>query len=262
MPRAESHAHRHADEGARAVLGVVGPGEARILLDVVDDDGVAQLGDLARHPLSQAHLRLVVDLAGQPAGGHDAQRLPLLIEQHDRADVGVDRAHRALEDGGEQILDLRDAGGHLDQLVERAQLEDEVLESLRRGPEILQHLVEGARQLADLGDLAEARQACRRLVRVRHLLVRGDGSLDVDRQPSDLVDQPAEDDKSQAGDDEGHEGRELGLGPGDEFRDREESDEEQQRQQGHQDKDDRGRLPEAHRPGHETGKLHWWFCLL
>ena len=46
------------------------------------------------------------------------------------------------------------------------------------------------------------------------------------------------------------------------LRDREEGDEEQQRQQGHQDEDDRGGLPEAHRPGHETGELHWWFCLL
>jgi hypothetical protein len=219
-------------------------------------------GDLARHALPQPHLGLVVDLARQPPGRRDAQRLPLLIEQHDRADVGVDGAHCALEDRGEQVLDLRDAGGHLDQLVEGAQLEDEVLQPLRRGPEVLQHLVEGACQLADLGDLAEARQSRRRLVRIRRLLARGDRPLHIGRQPGDLVDHPAEDEESQAGDDEGHEGCELGFGPGDKLRDREEGDEEQQRQQGHQDKDDRGRLPEAHRPGHETGELHWWFSLL
>ena len=96
---AVAHAHGHADEGARAVLGVVDLGEARVLLDVVHDDGVAQLGDFTRHALPSRTSACVVDLAGQPSGTQQcAESSALLIEQHDRADVGVDGTHRALED--------------------------------------------------------------------------------------------------------------------------------------------------------------------
>src|SRR5262245_32635744 len=58
---------------------------------------------------------------------------------------------------GEEVFDPRDARGHLDHVVERAELEDQVLEPLRRGAKLDEHFPERLRDLADLVDLTEPR---------------------------------------------------------------------------------------------------------
>ena len=73
------------------------------------------------------------------------------------AGTSVNRPHGGVQKGRQEILDLRAARGQLDQLVEGAELEDEILEPLGGGPEIVEHLLEGTRQLPDLGDMAQSR---------------------------------------------------------------------------------------------------------
>jgi len=82
--------------------------------------------------------------------------LALAVEQHDRPDASAHGAHRALENVREQVLDSRDAGGHLDHLVERTELEHEVLEPLGRRAQLEEHAPEGLGDLADLVHLTEA----------------------------------------------------------------------------------------------------------
>ena len=91
------------------------------------------------------------------AGGHDLQRLPVAVEEHDRADTGVDRAHRPLQDVGQQVLNVGDLRGHLDHLVQGAELEHEIFEALGGGAQVGQHAAERVGQLADLDHRAQPR---------------------------------------------------------------------------------------------------------
>jgi len=174
----------------------------------------------------------------------------------------VDRPHGGLEKGRKQILDLRTARGQLHQLVEGAQLENEIFEPLRGSPEIVEHLLESAGQLTDLRDMTQPRHPLRRAHDVGGRSGLSGRELDFHGQAGDLVHHPPEDDEAQAGNEDGHEGGELGFHLRDEARRRDDGHEEEQGQEGNQDEDHRSRLAKAHCSGHETGDFHRWFFLL
>ena len=198
----------HADEGAAAVLGVAGLTEAGIRLDVLDQDRLAELHHLARDAFADLDLDLLPRVVLEPAPDGHAQHLALAIEQHDRADPGAHRAHRALQHVGEEVLNLRDLRGHLHYFVQRAELEDEVLEALGRASQLGEHAAERLRDVTDLGDLSEAghdvrlRRLCRRRVT---------GALEHAAQICDAIDQLSEEHEPEEGDQHGEQHTDLGL---------------------------------------------------
>jgi hypothetical protein len=255
-----ARAEGHADEGAAGRAPVHARGEAGVLLHALDDDGVTERGHRARNALAESDLGRLGNLVGQASRGGRAEDPLLRFEEHDRAGTSVNRAHGGVQKGRQETLDLRTARGQLDQLIEGAELEDEIFEPLRGGAEIVEHLLDGTGQLPDLGDMTQSRHPLR--------LAHGDRAglsgrdLDFHGQPGDLVHHSAKNDEAQAGDDERHERGELRFRSRDEARSRDDSHEEEQGEEGNQDEDYRGRFAKAHCTGYETGKLHRWFFLL
>src|SRR2546426_1024763 len=115
------------------------------------------------------------------------------------------RQHGLLEDLPQQILDHGNAGGQLHRLVQRAELEHEILEALGRPPQVPEHLVEGLGGLVDLGEPAQSRHGCEWYLSHRpHGPVRP-RRLEAPSELDDLVHDPAEDEKAADGDHEGEE---------------------------------------------------------
>ena len=246
-------AQRHADERSAAVARVARLTEAGILLDVLDHDRLAHLDDLARDALADLHLDGAAASLLEPAPDRDTQGPAVAVEEHDRSDARADGAHRALEDVGEQVLDARDAGGHLDHVVEGAELEHEVLETLGRRAQLDEHAPEGLRDLADLVDLTEARDGRRRRALGRGrggraLPLAGGGHRLSERasEVGNTLREPAEEDVAEEGDREGAEDTDLGFGRFEELEPPHEVHEDQERQDGGQREDGAGGFAELH----------------
>jgi len=249
-------AERHADERFPAVARVVDLAEAGILLDVLDHDRLAHLHDLAGDAL--AHLDLDRSAAGfrQPAPDRHAQGLAVAIQEHDRSDARAHRAHGALEDVGQQVFDPRDAGGHLDHVVERAELEHEVLETLGRRPQLDEHTPERLGDLTDLVHLAQAghRRRRGRFRRGSERAGRGLVAGSRDRQGlsegaseiGDALGETSEEDEAEEGDREGAEDTDLGFGRSEQLEPPHEVHEDQQGQDGGQREDGAGGFAELH----------------
>ncbi len=62
-------AQGHAKERAAGLPRILDLREARVLLHALDDDGVTELGDLARDALPESDLGRLGDLVGQASGG-------------------------------------------------------------------------------------------------------------------------------------------------------------------------------------------------
>ena len=155
---------------------------------------------------------------------------------------------------GEQVLDSRDAGGHLDHVVERTELEHEVLEPLGRRAQLEEHAPEGLGDLADLVHLTEAghrrgRGPLRRGSRRRELVGRSgrqclsEGAAEI----SDALREPAEEHVAEEGDREGAEDSDLRFGRLQQPEPPHEVHEEQQRQDGGQREDGARGFAELHR---------------
>src|SRR2546429_5000826 len=142
-------AQRHADDRPAAVARVARLPEAGILLDVLAHDRLAHLDDLARDALADLHLDGAAASLLEPAPDRDTQGPAVAVEEHDRSDAHAHGAHRALEDVGEQVLDARDAGGHLDHVVERAELQHEIFEALCPVAQLDEHAPEAQGDLTD-----------------------------------------------------------------------------------------------------------------
>ena len=244
-------AQRHADEGAAAVARVARLTEARILLDVLDHHRLAHLDDLAGDALTDLHLDRPAARLLEPAPDRDAQGPAIAVEEHDRPDARAHRAHGALEDVGEEVLDTRDAGGHLDHVVEGAELEHEVLETLCRGAQLDEHAPKRLRDLADLIHLAESRHRAGRAPGRRRGRGRpgrrNRGLPEGAAEVSDSSREPPEEDVAEEGDGEGEENAELDLCRLQQAEPPHEVHEDQQWQDGGQREDRACRLTEPHR---------------
>ena len=187
------------------------------------------------------------------APDRDAQGLAVAVEQHDRPDPRAHGAHGALQDVGEQVLDARDAGGHLDHVVEGAQLEHEVLEALGRGPQLDEHAPERLGDLTDLVHLAEPGHVARRAFgrgRRRALgggLGRDHGLAQGASEVGNARGQPSEEDVAEQRDGERKEDAELNFRRLQEPEPPHEVEEDQERQNSGQRKDRAGRFAEFHR---------------
>src|SRR5436309_1820748 len=216
------HADGHADEAA-----AVAPLE------------LADLRDLARDALAQRHFGADRDVDAVAACGHDAQHAALAIEQHDGADTRAYRAHRPLEHEGEQLLHVRHPRRQLDHLVERAELEHEILEPLGGAAQVVEHAREGVADLADLRHAPQARDGgvgrAPGLARPRERA----------GQPRHAVDHQAEHHEPEHGHREREQHRDFRLERPERARAMEDEDGEQQRQERGQREHDRRRLAEA-----------------
>jgi len=251
---------RHADEGATAVAWVVHLTESRVLLDVLHDDGFAHLDDPSSDALADLHLHRPATGLLETAPDRDAQGLALAVEQHDRPDARAHCTHRALEDVREEVLDARNTGGHLDHVVEGAELEDEVLEAFGRGAQLDEHSPERLRDLADLAHLPESRHRRRRPLGLRRLDSRhragrgGRGRCgwrhhDLPEGAAQLGDtrgEPPEQDVAEERDDQGEEDAELGFCRLQQPEAPHEVDEDQQGQNSGQREDRARRLAQPH----------------
>ena len=159
---------------------------------------------------------------------------------------------------GEQVLDPGDAGGHLDHVVERTQLEHEVLEALGRGTQLDEHAPECLGDLTDLVYLPEAGHGGRRgspgcrhrsgshaLPRLspRHVESLAESPPEI----GDALSEAAEEDVPEQGDGEGEEDADLRFGRLQEAEPPHEVHEDQQRQDGGQREDGARRFAEPHR---------------
>ncbi len=244
-----AHPDRHADERPVAVLRIVRPVEARIGRDVVDQHRLAHLDDLAGHSLADLHLDLGDDVVGDAPGGGELQHRPLAVENHDGAHRGPDRAHGGLQHQPEQVLDARDPRGQLDHLVQGAELEDQILESLSRAAQVVQHVVERVPHLADLGDLAQAGHRRGPLHAPERLRLRLGGRDEALSQRRDLIHHAAEHQEAQDGDPDRGGQSDLCLAALQQLVTRHQVDHHENRQQRDQREDHRGRLAEAHGSG-------------
>ena len=157
---------------------------------------------------------------------------------------------------GEQVLDARNAGGHLDHVIEGAELEHEVLEPLGGRAQLDEHAPEGLRDFTDLVHLAEAghrrrRRALGRRPRGRRVLLdrgggHGDGLAEGASEVGHALREPAEEDVPEEGDGEGEEDAELRLGRFEQAEPPHEVHEDQQRQDGGQREDGARGFAELH----------------
>ena len=154
---------------------------------------------------------------------------------------------------GEQVLDARDAGGHLDHVVERAELEHEIFEALCRGAQLDEHAPEGLGDLTDLVHLTESghrrgRGSLGRGRGGRALLLAGGGHRLSERasEVGNTLREPAEEDVAEEGDREGAEDTDLGFGRFEELEPPHEVHEDQERQDGGQREDGAGGFAELH----------------
>ena len=249
-------ADRHADERPVPVVGGARTAEAGVTRDVLDQDRLAELQDAAGDALPHPHLRRGRCVARKAPGGDEPERLTLGIQDHDRADGGPHRAHGVRQHEAQQVLDPGDVGGQLDRLVQGPQLEDEILQSLRRAPQVLDHAAEGAPDLGDLRDLGGLRdqegpggdQAGR--------LAGPGGRLEVAGEPPDPSHHPPQGEQPEDSHDHGRDQAEPGLSPAEQTGPHQEIREEEVGEDDGAGEDDRRHPVEAHRGSGTAGALH------
>ena len=218
---------------------------------VVDEAGLADLRDLARHALAQRQLGADGSVIAPAARGDHAQDAAMAVEQHDGARGPAHRAHRALEHEREQLRHVRHARRQLDDLVQSAELEHQLLQPLRGAAQVVEHARE---RVADLADLRHAAQA------------RDDGPVALAparARPDERAGQlrhaahhQAEHDEAQHGQRDREQHRNLGLEAPERSGAVQNEDDEQEGQERGQREHDRRRLAQTDAAGGAVGGLH------
>jgi hypothetical protein len=120
-----ANAQRHAEERLRGVLcGVGRRDEVGMLRHVTHEDRLAPRGRLAGDPLTQAHPHVLSDAGRQSRRRCDAQRPPILLEQHDRDDLDAEHLPELIDHLGKELLDLEDGRDAAPDVVQELEARD------------------------------------------------------------------------------------------------------------------------------------------